>query len=177
MSDVGESRWFKISLFVFSAVVTVVAAFNVWAIYKLRAATNSAGTAGGNAASAIGVSNGETTFLLVANIILLVFAIALLIYSIWKLSVSKKSRQALSNKAYEIVTTDEGGFDIVESPEPVAPVVKAKPTSPAGARVRYAIQPTQPTSPTGARIRLSKPTQTLPVQVVRPTTRSIVVED
>jgi hypothetical protein len=123
MSDVGESRWFKVSLFIFSAVATVVVSFNLWGIIKLRnAAKNNTN---------LGVTNGETTFLLVANIVLLVIAVALLIYSIYKLSVSKKSRQQISKNVVGAFTTTEGGYEIVEVPAEAVKVEKTSPAVPA----------------------------------------------
>lgn len=116
MSDVTESRWFKASVFLFSAVSTVVFGFNVYTFSKLNSSTPGIISP---------LTPGETKFLLIMNIILLVLSIILLIYSIWKLTVSKKSREVFVTRVQKGLTTEEGGLPIFESPTPERPVAAA----------------------------------------------------
>lgn len=163
MSDVTESRWFKISLFVISATTTVVSSFNLWAIYKLRSAINNGGNTGLAAAAISGVSSGEITFLLIANFTLLILSVALLIYSLWKLMASKKTRTKLGQNVYEAVTTEEGGYDIFteEEPEETVPLVRRQvrpaPAAPAEeVIVRRTVRPAAAPAPSRT-VRITSP--------------------
>ena len=115
MSDVSESRWFKVSILIFSAAAVVVFGFNVYMYAKLN--NNPIGSP---------VTPGEIKFLLISNIILLIVSIILLFYSLWKLSFSKRSREYIVRRTGEELTTEKGGFSITDD-TPITRNVRATP--------------------------------------------------
>lgn len=111
MSDVTESRWYKVLFFSFSLVSTVIFAYNVYNYYQLL----------NQKIPSTGLSQGEIKAALILNIIMLVFSVILLIYSLWKLVFSKSSRSRITGAVQEAAITEKGGFSPFK-PESKAPV-------------------------------------------------------
>ena len=93
MTDTTESRWFKIIVFLLSAAVIGVTIANIIYYNKIRNGTCGA------------VTHGEATTMLWVNVILLIVAIFVFIWSIWKLLFTHDTRKQVS---HYMVSPDAG---------------------------------------------------------------------
>lgn len=83
MSDTTETRWFKIIVFIFSAIIVGLFIANV--VYYNRIRT------GGT------VTNGEATSMLWLSVIFLIISIIIFLWSIWSLVFSKTTRESVKH--------------------------------------------------------------------------------
>lgn len=83
MVDTSETRWFKILVFIFSAVVVGLFIANV--VYYNRIRT------GGT------VTTGEATSMLWLSVIFLILGIIVFLWSIWSLIFSKETRESVKH--------------------------------------------------------------------------------
>jgi hypothetical protein len=110
MSDTTETRWFKIIVFIFSAIIVGLFIANV--VYYNRIRT------GGT------VTTGEATSMLWLSVIFLIVGIIVFLWSIWSLVFSKTAKESV--KHYMLSPTS--GYDlptpgIATSPRVVPSVV------------------------------------------------------
>jgi len=105
MSDTTETRWFKIIVFIFSAIIVGLFIANV--VYYNRIRT------GGT------VTTGEATSMLWLSVIFLIVGIIVFLWSIWSLVFSKTARESV--KHYMLSPTS--GYDLPTSPRVVPSVV------------------------------------------------------
>ena len=85
MSDTTESRWYKITVFIISAIVVGVTIANIVYFNRIRKGTCGA------------MTSGEATTMLWINVILLIITAIIFIWSLWKLIFSSEKRTQIKH--------------------------------------------------------------------------------
>ena len=106
MADTTESRSFKIVVFILSAVVVGVSIANIVYFNRIRDGTCQA------------VSHGTATTMVWVNAILLVIAIIILLWSLWRLLFSQGAREQV--KHYMVSPTAGMGMGYMPATAPMA---------------------------------------------------------
>lgn len=104
MSETSESRWFKILVFVFSGFFVGFSIANIIYYERLRRSNNNV------------LTKTESTSMLWINIILLVIAVFIFLWSIWRLIFTKTKRQEYKQKAINYINDTNSG--VVDSSNP-----------------------------------------------------------
>ena len=85
MTDTTESRWFKIVVFILAAIVVGVSIANIVYFNRIRDGTCQA------------VSRNSATTMLWVNVILLVIAILVLLWSLWRMIFTSETREKVKH--------------------------------------------------------------------------------
>lgn len=101
MSDVAETRWFKIITLVFVGVCVAFFAFSFATARSLyRASQNGVNP----------LTSGDVSFYWWTSLILLIVSIALFIWLAWRLVFAKNFRVNITDTVYDYSSSTEGGF-------------------------------------------------------------------
>jgi hypothetical protein len=103
MSDVVESRWFKVSVLIFSGVGIAYSAWQLSIASRLRSyiAKNPTQTL---------INPTEVNWSFWVSLVLLIASILIFIVAAYKLLFARQFREKVSKEVEEFVTTPEGGF-------------------------------------------------------------------
>jgi len=132
MSDTTETRWFKIIVFIFSAIVVGLFIANVVYFNRIRT--------GGT------VTTGEATSMLWLSVIFLIIGILVFLWSIWSLVFSKGTRESVKH----YMLSEPTGFS------PNIPGLSTYPVSPVSAVTTSNVESAIVTAPGTANILASE---------------------
>ena len=110
MSDSTESRWFKIIVFIVAAIVVGVTIANIVFFNRIRDGTCNA------------VTHGQATTMLWVNVILLVIAVIIFLWSLWRLLFTRETRQRVKHYIVAPAAGAQMGYAYVPPGGPPAAV-------------------------------------------------------
>jgi hypothetical protein len=125
MSDVFESRWFKIAALFFAGVNIAYSAWMFSVARSLLAASNNP------------INNTETRWMWWVSVIWLVLSIFFFFWCAWRLLFSQKFRVTVTSGVGEYITTTQGGFSpdvFTTTPVNTGKTLKAAPGAVAAAK-------------------------------------------
>ena len=110
MSDTTESRWFKIVVFLLTSIVVGVSIANIVYFNRIRT---------GNCQA---ISHGTAVTMIWVNVILLIIAAIIWLWSIWRLIFSRTTRETFKGKVKHYVVDPTSGAQMGYQYAPVRAV-------------------------------------------------------